>query len=770
MNINPYTKWPEYNPTPLDFNFLLRAKAYGDEQNEKATKAYDEAYALLNKVSAMPGEESKRNELLKPHVEGLKNWVDTYGDNPRAGIPELKSKIRDFNQEFNYGLLGAVHRNGLAYASQSAKLAEMDEKGYFEGQGNQAKYSLLASPATGFLSAGGTKEIGPGVYSNFSPSTPFKYTNLQDKILERVKDWEADEVPLEWVVGEGKDKKKITTRIVDVGRGYLLAGTQTVIPYEVVYQHAMNSFKSDPALRQQIGHMNLYNDYLLSTLPPEQRSYVKKGENGQPDEVIELTGQMLTDEALGSMAAFAAEKESYRKTDEKFLYDKLSAENRKAAKKRQEEQALENPLARAVGQVGAFGKTIADPTVISALVGGSNVDKGTGSFEFNASNRTMIFRPGMGETLDPEGELRNYSLISASAEMQKLMKKVKDASRYSNEDLALMFPEYLEDPTSPYNELTNPFVYKPRTSLMGTSEILFQPEGSTSFDISTPSQWFGEEKDTTPLYISGKTFDYSFDEFAARAVKLMPEYKQMVNTYRSQGIDLEDPETIKTARELALDPDENQKIQQTLAKKITDFKGAIKVRGNELVSANNRQAMANLTGEISAGQALAMFDGDQGDLEKSVELGYIQEGDYDKEGKPKTYYVNFYTPTTKPTGDATMGYLTSERSYKEFAEQQGNFIGQANDVEGLVRTASVSQDLFNTELKQRDYNGILKQFSEKINATSDPQQIKQGALEAVKGILVGYDNALSSGNYIETLKYKGYLSVAAAKAGFIVVE
>lgn len=97
MNISPYTKFPDLKLEPLNFDFMLKAKAMQDAKQDAALKTLDETTGLLAALNAAPGNEKWAKDVAGKYNTMLGKVANDVGKVP---IQQTVSDARRIKADF----------------------------------------------------------------------------------------------------------------------------------------------------------------------------------------------------------------------------------------------------------------------------------------------------------------------------------------------------------------------------------------------------------------------------------------------------------------------------------------------------------------------------------------------------------------------------------------------------------------------------------------------------------------------------------------------
>lgn len=305
MPINEYFKPAQF--TPLDPNFLLRAKELNDQKAKKANDQFDALFADINKVKAVPQDTSLRNEKLKSYNEQLKLWTDKYADTPTQGLKDLVQIKRNFNQDFYYGQLGDIHKKGLQYEEKVKDYNERAGKGDFQGLEDVAYYNMVEAPLMQYQQS---TEVKPGVYNSINWGQPGKYSDLGSDLEKFAQQWAAN-------AGYGELKRD--------KYGYLSTAKNEYVDPREVHEGVMQYAYSNPKYRGQLEDMARYyksQTDRYTNVTPEGIPFVEgSDESGNPVYMKPPTGSESVREYIGGMADAVASREGFQKLSKDYRED-----------------------------------------------------------------------------------------------------------------------------------------------------------------------------------------------------------------------------------------------------------------------------------------------------------------------------------------------------------------------------------------------------------------------------------------------------------------
>lgn len=749
---------------PIDFDFLLKAKAYGDEENKKVNQAYDDAYAEFNKVLAMPQEEAKRNQALKPYLDGMNSWANKYADNPRQGLPELRKLVRDFKQDFNYGQLGAIHQAGKSFYETSAQIDKMDQEGKLAGMGNIVKDQLLYKPANDYIKTGGTKEasLGTGIYTKPSFGQPFELKDLGKEIRDLIDTWEKTDEIIDFGAG-------VTGKLARNNAGYLIRGTETSLDDRLVTDAAIKYLYANPSYARQIDLMSSFNEDKINQnyadiqldRDPQGRP-MKYGIGATPQGLVSTMipfGSDLTRDQLTEMAKVAALKEKGRKlniVDLKNWQEEFAMEQAAKAKEKEPTILPPDPVTQALLTMSASpqGTSTANIDVVAPLLGVTAYDPKDNYVNVSLTNRPVLFE--FGTTGDSDKDLNNGAYVMAYSRLKDIRKQaeVRGNARYTDAELAAIEPKLLNDPKKPYDPKTNPVIYKSAGEEIG----YFGPTGELVFTRKDSPQ--------------GPSIRVPKKDFTAKAVKYQSGYQEFVNKFKADyGIDITDPKFEAEVNKILSDPKKRDKQKEKLAlgfmEKLSNVK-FVPSADATLKTGNNKKPYVSGTAEVTADQFRGMFGDEADDMQDyGLENGVMQIAEKDADGKATKYLIKMNIPVSRTGPDATQTHWVQKSSNEErgYVPYQIDVAQRAAGVMGYAAPAQKQyQRMIELEGKSTE---VLNTFYKAIDAGEGTPEQKNQAKQSVQTIISNIGTAEATGNPVSKLQNYGFLGELANVYGLL---
>lgn len=476
MPINEFTRPAEF--TPLDPNFLLKAKALNDEKAEKVNTEFDSIFADINKVKAVPQDIPLRNEKLKGYNEQLKLWTDKYANNPSQGLRDLLTIKRNFNQDFYYGQIGDIHKKGLQYEERVKDYNERAGKGDFAGLEDVAYYNMVEAPLMGYEQS---TEVKPGVYNSINWGQPGKYSDLGEDFGKFAQQWAAN-------AGYGELKRDRF--------GYLSSTKNEYVDPREVYDGVMQYAYANPKYRGQLEDMARYyksQTDRYTNVTPEGIPFVEgSDESGNPVYMKPPTGAESVREYIGGMADAIAAREGFQKLSKDYREDWML----KKAMEEQEE-VPGPPVSYTAPSFVPPSQSYWDSKK-QALNPPTRLGNAVGAFESSEYNKYGFLGPVVGAVSEffqdiPEGTLSK----EAQADLP-IAEKLFGRSPADYASKVKLLEDYYDYMKAKHINIQPqlPGKIDPRTNMLVTDEVASNKQANTKNEF-----YFGDPKNTSGLNI-----------------------------------------------------------------------------------------------------------------------------------------------------------------------------------------------------------------------------------------------------------------------------
>lgn len=250
--INAYDKPVGMELLPLDWEFLGKMKMYQQERQDKAEDLLGTADDLLNKVSSVPVDTPRKNEILLGYKKRLSDALAKNSNSITGAIPEIKSVLRDAKDNISLGELGGIQSRASQRQKEQSEL-DLAQKKFISSGG---KEGISEEYAKGYLNADESlnqpiKRNLDGTWSSWNTMNRTPHVDLMAKARDIAKDIKPQTI-------EQLSTWK-HTNAGDFDRWVKDGAKTEKLPPKVISEVVQNTMIQDPLVTNFVNHGNIFS-------------------------------------------------------------------------------------------------------------------------------------------------------------------------------------------------------------------------------------------------------------------------------------------------------------------------------------------------------------------------------------------------------------------------------------------------------------------------------------------------------------------------------